>query len=297
MKQDKYVLFGAGELGRDYFNSGEIEKSKILFFVDNDVTKHGTDYGGKMIFSPSKLKDIDLETTILIAVKAHTAIKEQLQKIGINHNIALIPDLKIENLFNKIYEENHWGGENSVSGRGSDLDQTQILVKEIPKIIEKFNIKNIIDAPCGDLNWLSSIPLDLEWYMGVDIVGKLIEQNNLNFGDNIRSFNVMNIIEDILPKTDLILTRDALVHFSKEDILKTISNFKKSGSKYLLTTTFTDVKENKNIGTGGWRPVNLEIEPFNFPKPIFLLNEGCAEENGKYKDKSLGLWEIESLKF
>jgi hypothetical protein len=69
---------------------------------------------------------------------------------------------------------------------------------------------------------------------------------------------------------------------------------KNSGSKYLLTTNFTELKKNKNIRTGGWRMINLELTPFNFPKPKLIIKEGYFKD--KYSDKSLCLWELEKIK-
>ena len=63
----------------------------------------------------------------------------------------------------------------------------------------------------------------------------------------------------------------------------------------LLATTFTGCDKNEDIVTGDWRIISLEIEPFNFPKPIRLINEKCTEGGGTYSDKSLGLWEVASL--
>ena len=72
-------------------------------------------------------------------------------------------------------------------------------------------------------------------------------------------------------------------------------NIKRSRILYLLTTTFPDCEENEDITTGDWRLLNLERPPFNLPPPIQLINEGCSESNGKYSDKSLGLWLIEDI--
>lgn len=47
--------------------------------------------------------------------------------------------------------------------------------------------------------------------------------------------------------------------------------------------------------TGDWRPLNLERPPFNFPPPAELLAEGCTEAEGRFLDKSLGLWAIKDL--
>jgi hypothetical protein len=43
-----------------------------------------------------------------------------------------------------------------------------------------------------------------------------------------------------------------------------------------------------DIRTGGWRTLNFQLPPFNFPPPLHLLNENCTEAGGKFFDKSLG---------
>lgn len=100
-----------------------------------------------------------------------------------------------------------------------------------------------------------------------------------------------------LPKVDLIFCRDCLVHFSFQDIHTAISQIIKSGSRYVLTTNFPLENFKLDIHTGDWRPVNLEVAPFRFPKPILIINEGCEEEGGIYDDKSLFLWEVSTLDF
>ena len=50
-----------------------------------------------------------------------------------------------------------------------------------------------------------------------------------------------------------------------------------------------------DIPTVKWRTLNLQIEPFNFQLPIKVINENCTENNGRYKDKCLGLWEVKNL--
>lgn len=62
-----------------------------------------------------------------------------------------------------------------------------------------------------------------------------------------------------------------------------------------MATTFPRQLENFDTHTGGWRPIDFTIPPFNFPTPLYLLNEGCTEADGLFEDKSLGLWEIDSL--
>ena len=111
----------------------------------------------------------------------------------------------------------------------------------------------------------------------------------------IQLFNLNHYIKDTLPTSDIIFVRDCLVHLSFKNIFEAIENIKKSSSKYLLTTTFTDRDENIDIITGDWRPLNLEIKPFLFPAPEKIIIENCTEGEGKYKDKSMGLWSIKKL--
>jgi hypothetical protein len=92
----------------------------------------------------------------------------------------------------------------------------------------------------------------------------------------------------------MILCRDCLVHLSDKHIKYTLINFKKSKSKYLLTTTFCLLSENRNIRTGDWRPINLQLPPFSFPEPIMLIDEKCPDDGGFRK--SLGLWQLKDIK-
>ena len=62
-----------------------------------------------------------------------------------------------------------------------------------------------------------------------------------------------------------------------------------------MTTTFTNYHNNFDIVTGDWRRLNLQEKPFNFPNPILVINENCTEGKGKYKDKSMALWEINKI--
>ena len=85
-----------------------------------------------------------------------------------------------------------------------------------------------------------------------------------------------------------------MVHLSYENIFKAIKNIKATGCKYLLTTTFVNQQQNYDIVTGDWRPINLQEYPFNFPKPLLVINENCTE-GSEVKDKAMALWEISQI--
>jgi hypothetical protein len=132
-------------------------------------------------------------------------------------------------------------------------------------------------------------------YIGGDIVRELIDSNKKRFpGVDFRQIDLMN---DRLPKVDLILCRDCLVHLPLPDGSKAIDNFYKSGARWLLSTTFTKHSENIDIAPGKWRPLNLQLPPFNLPKPVEIIFEGCEEQHRCYADKALGLWRLEDCHF
>lgn len=183
----------------------------------------------------------------------------------------------------------------SISGPGSSLAQTAEIRRRLPLLFASLEINSMLDAPCGDHNWLRHVDLKLEKYVGIDVVPSIIEQNRNRYENQIKKFYVSDITKDFLPQCDLIFCRDYLVHLSFTEIFAALRNFCNSDAKYLLMTTFPNTQVNADIQTGGWRTLNFQIAPFHFPAPIRLLNERCTENNGKFADKSLGLWKISDI--
>ena len=226
-----------------------------------------------------------------------TNIVEYIRKAFYRKERSRFYKMDRKEVFDKIYHTNHWKSNESISGRGSTLKQTQLIVKALDDLIKQYEIKSIADIPCGDFNWMKYVNLDAVRYMGGDIVASIIENNRTKYkNDENLSFRVCDIINHDIAYHDLIISRDCLVHFSFEDIHLALKNIIRSESKYLLTTTFPDHYSNADITTGDWRPLNLQAEPFNFPIPALLINENCTEGAGVFSDKSLGLWNIDKLK-
>jgi len=199
----------------------------------------------------------------------------------------------MEKTFEKIKEENAWGSVETVSGIGSELRNTVTLREELKFVFSKYKIKSILDIPCGDFNWMNEVDLKDVEYTGADILDSLIESNKEKYPDY--KFINSNIISDDLPSVDLILVRDMLGHLTNENVHATLDNIKKSGSKYLLTTTLTGWDFNSApTEDGGWRPINLLIKPFSL-RPIYLLNEDCVEGYPDYNDKCMVLFDLEKI--
>lgn len=201
-----------------------------------------------------------------------------------------------KDVFTEIYKTNRWKSLESISGEGSEIKQVETLIKELDELTVKFEISSVLDLPCGDFNWMQKVNLSKIDYLGGDIVKELIDSIVKKFKsfENV-NFVVLDLINDNLPKKDLIIVRDCLVHLSYDDIFKSIKNIKASGSKFLLTTTYPNHKLNDDIITGDWRRLNLMEKPFHFPKPILTIVENCTESHGRYADKSMLLWDISKL--
>jgi len=201
----------------------------------------------------------------------------------------------LRSTFTDIYDRNAWGGVRSASGTGSDVEQTTVIRGALAELIRRLNIRSILDAPCGDFYWMKECNLEVERYFGIDIVPQIVAKNREHYGREGVVFICGDITRERLPQVDLIFCRDCLVHLSFGRAKAAISNFVRSKSKYLLTTTFPGANPNQNIISGSWRPLDLQLPPFSFPEPLILINESCSEGNGRYSNKSLGLWSLEQI--
>lgn len=195
-------------------------------------------------------------------------------------------------IFREVFEQNVWGSEESVSGPGSTLESTKLLRKKLSYAFSLLGIRTLVDAPCGDMNWMRHLDYKFTKFIGVDIVQKLIENlNNGPFPPNYH-FQINNITTDILPTADAIFCRDCFVHFPFDSINAAQSLWKRAGFKYAFVTTFPNQEVNVDCAIGHWRPLNMEAAPFSWGKPIFLLHEGDPNPSIPYSDKSIGVWPL-----
>ena len=235
-----------------------------------------------------------------ILFKAYNYFKVKLIK-----NFFLKSDASNEKKFNLIYNTNYWSDNESVSGSGSKKSQTSNAINGIKNVIDKYNVKTIFDAPCGDFNWIGQLLIDSELskkqhlnYIGGDIVNDLILELKKKYTKKNVNFNKFDISLDIFPKADLFICRDCLIHFSNNDIEKTIKNFLKSEIEYILVTdSIVDENfENYDIKTGEFRKLDLTKKPFNFPqKNLLQFNDVFNNKENAYETK-MTLWSRDQLK-
>ena len=200
-----------------------------------------------------------------------------------------------KDVFSRIHDLNSWSSETSVSGPGSEIEHTRKLIHALPDFFRQYNIRSMLDAPCGDYNWMKMVPKKGISYLGGDIVKKLIVQNNKIYKAENVSFIEIDIINDKLPKVDLLLIRDCFIHFSNHDLVKALRNIVASGSEYLYTTSYMDSGATDDIKTGEWRRLNLLAPPFSLPAPDLVFMEESTEQNNRFPDKAMLLWKTSRL--
>ena len=136
-------------------------------------------------------------------------------------------------VFTEIYRRNIWGYQETASGGGSTLHYTQRVRQSLPVLIGDLDIHTLLDLPCGDFHWMSEIQLPIKHYIGCDIVPILVQSTRIRYGRPDREFRTVDLCQDPLPKADLLLCRDCLMHLSEEMIFRALANIVRSDIRYL----------------------------------------------------------------
>ena len=206
-----------------------------------------------------------------------------------------VGDSRHASVFSDIYQSEYWrlGGESS-SGPGSRREWTRGLQREIPKLLARLGVSTVLDLGCGDFNWMREVDLGAVLYTGADVVFDVVLENRLRYGGPRRRFLYRDLTRDPLPRADLVLCRDVLIHFPDEDLIPAVRAILDSGARYLLAGTFVDRAENPPIVLGDWRPLNMQLPPLSMPPPRDWLLEEVNVPG--YEDKRLALWDLRALR-
>jgi hypothetical protein len=195
-----------------------------------------------------------------------------------------------QDVFQRIYAGNLWGDAESLSGGGSGTSATDAIRRELPHLFERWGIRSLLDAPCGDFHWMQHVVGALDRYVGVDIVPDLIAHNSSLYGTGTVSFKCADIAADRLPTADAVLCRDCFIHLPTRLIRRALANFHASGIRYLLLTNDRDVDSYHDIPVGSFRRVNFMRPPFSFPEPLAAISDGATD------NRQLCLWELTALR-
>jgi len=191
--------------------------------------------------------------------------------------------------FIKIYEDYVWGG-GLGSGPGSALTYTVPIRCYLHNLILAFEITTIIDAPCGDLWWMSNFLKEHPdtSYIGIDIVPAVINHhkhvyNNSNWEFYVGDLTDAKLFPSVKAKSKvwkgntMIMTRHAIEHNTLKDQVIILKNIHASGASHFFGTTHVDthVQEITNVA-GGFSKANFRLAPHNLPSPLEYLYEKSA---------------------
>ena len=201
---------------------------------------------------------------------------------------AELESLDLATRFARVYETNLWANAESRSGAGSSLAATARIRAELPALLRRLGVRRLLDVPCGDFYWMSRVDLagaGVIAYLGGDLVEAIVAENQARHARAGIEFARVDLTADRLPEVggapaDALFCRDCLVHLSFANIARVLAGARTSGIRWLITTTFPQRATNADIDDGDWRPLNLERPPFDFPRPLTMLVEGCEEEAG-----------------
>ena len=167
----------------------------------------------------------------------------------------------------------------SSSGVGSTLHNTELTRKTIREVIDKYEVKTILDCPCGDLNWITHVDLSNQEYTGMDISEEIIKDSTAR---NLpgKEFKVHDIVTAPLDKEyDLIICRDLLFHLNVEDTHQVLKHFKDSGSKLALISHFPGSGSPPSwVRTNGFYRIDLSAPPFS----LNIIEDYNEVESGKH---------------
>lgn len=197
--------------------------------------------------------------------------------------------LSLKNTFRLIYEQKLWGDDETLSGACARLEEAQALIHLLPRLMQILDVHSLLDVGCGDFNWMQYVNLDGLSYHGIDLVDEVIASNQQRFQGPGLAFSVSDLTHDDLPAAELILIRDVWTHLSFVQIHRCMKNLLRHDFSYLLTTTYAEQPGNRDIESGLWRSLNLQVAPFDWPAPLKLLPEYAP-------GKSLGLWSLADLR-
>lgn len=178
------------------------------------------------------------------------------------------------------------GGDETQCGAGSTMAATANVREWLPGALKRLGVEMLIDAPCGDRNWIRHVDMPGITYRGVDE-----DEDHLKRAGDDGAFVVKaDLRRDLLTVSRgvaAILSRDFFQHLDDRDGATVLENFRNSGAKYLIATDHGVVENGKleHLPEGPFRYISMTAPPFNLPPPIDQCDDG---KNGRI----LGVYQL-----
>ncbi len=201
--------------------------------------------------------------------------------------------MDLEERFSRIISSNAWGSKETPCGPGSTLEACAEIIQRLPMWIKTLHIQSIVDLGCGDFHWMKEIDLTEIQYDGFDIVRSAVEAARKYESPNVR-FHHADILSIRIPKADLVLCKDVLIHLPDQEALGLIHAIAANGSHLLASTTSPGWPNIFRAGmhAGEFSPIDLEQAPYSMGAPIDSVEVPRKEGNPR---KFLALWRLGAI--
>lgn len=169
----------------------------------------------------------------------------------------------IMGIFDDIYRGDRWG---FGSGHGSLPSVTKGYRAYLEMFIRENSVRSVVDYGCGDWQFSRLINWGDASYLGVDIVEKVIVDNQRLYANEKIAFQHIMPNGSDFAGADLLVVKDVLQHMSEKDIKLFLSKVVPKFKYCLITNCIEPRKDiNASIATGEFRPLDLRLRPFNVP--------------------------------
>jgi 2-polyprenyl-3-methyl-5-hydroxy-6-metoxy-1,4-benzoquinol methylase len=198
--------------------------------------------------------------------------------------------MNLEERFSRILSSNSSGSLETPCGPGSTLEACAEIIQRLPVWIRDHQVKTILDLGCGDFHWLKEVDMTGVEYDGYDIVQAAVEKAKKH-ETKWRRFHHANILSVPLPKADLVICKDVLIHLPNDDVIGSIESILKAGSRFLAATTYPGWTNlfRSGMKAAEFAPIDLEQEPFSLGIPLDMVEVPRKEANPR---KYLALWSL-----
>ena len=133
-----------------------------------------------------------------------------------------------EEVFTAVYRARMWGdGEVFDSGSGSRGEPADQYASLIRSMVRDFGVRSAVDVGCGDFRVAERFADCLADYVGLDIVGPVVDRNTARYGRPGISFSRLDAAREQPPDADLCLIRQVLQHLSNEQIAGILAQCRK----------------------------------------------------------------------
>lgn len=227
------------------------------------------------------------------------SLLQSYKRVGRRREHARNRTRSAEEVFTEIYQHHLWGGTEGQAHSGNGSVVAQVVAPYVSMITEQsraqdFAGRRFVDLGCGDFRVGRQLLGLCSSYVGVDVVGALVESHQRQFADERTRFLRLDIARDDLPAGDVCFIRQVLQHLSNNQICAVLS--KLGGYRWVYITEHypaegPDVVPNMDKVHGGdvrayeRSGVYLSQPPFDLPaRALKLVLEVPGTDLGRGTD-------------